>query len=326
MSDPTREFFYYLPTSDRDRLWGLYVISAGHQRVLPGQDYPPRGHPKTHDFVWQRGRVLQEFQVLYIIAGEGVFESKPTGCVDVHGGNAIVLFPGIWHRYTTVREVGWDEYYVAFQGEDAQRLWHREFLNPEQAVLETGLDDTILHSFTTMLDRIRSERIGFQQLIAADALAIVAAVLAAARRQRTSSQSIEWVRQMKMELEKQSEGVPVIEDLAGELNLSVSHLHHVFKEHTGLSPYQYHLQLKIQRAKEMLHDSRLPVKHIARILGFQDVYHFSKMFKKKTGVSPLKWRLVGQMHSEDRHPGHETPVKTGKKQPGGGWKRNGMPP
>jgi AraC-like DNA-binding protein len=295
MSVPATNFFRYLPTSDRDRQWGLYVVSAGHQQVLPGQDYPPRGHPKTHDFVWQRGRVLQEFQVIYIIKGEGVFESRPTGHVPVHAGNVIVLFPGIWHRYTTVKEIGWDEYYVAFHGEDAQRLWDREFLDPRQAVLETGMDDAILHSFNALLDRIRSERIGFQQLIATDTQAIVAGVLAAVRRQRTSSHITEAVRQLKLELEKISEGVPIIEVLAGELNMSVSHLHHVFKEHTGLSPYQYHLQLKIQRAKEMLHDSGLAVKQIAGILGFQDLYHFSKIFKRKTGVSPLKWRSAGQL-------------------------------
>jgi AraC-like DNA-binding protein len=313
MSDSAKKCFFYLPTSERDRQWGLYVISAGHQQVLPGQDYPPRGHPRTHDFVWHRGRVLQEFQVLYIIAGEGIFESKPTGRVPIHAGNAIFLFPGIWHRYTTVKEVGWDEYYVAFQGDDAGRLWERQFIDPEQAVLETGMDDTILHSFTTLLDRIRSERVGFQQLIATDTLAIMAGVMAAARHQRTSSHIIELVRRMKMELEKQSEGVPVIEDLASELNVSVSHLHHVFKEHTGLSPYQYHLQLKIQRAKEMLHDSGLPVKHIARILGFQDVYHFSKIFKKKAGVSPLQWRNAGQMRGDDPPPARRAPRNVRKR-------------
>jgi AraC-like DNA-binding protein len=310
MSFPATGYFRYLPTSERDRQWGLYVTSAGYQQVQPGQDYPPRGHPKTHDFIWQHGRVLQEFQIVYIIKGEGVFESKATGRVQICAGNIIVLFPGVWHRYTTVKEIGWDEYYVAFQGEDAQRLWDREFLDPRQAVLETGLDDTLLHNFNTLLDRIRSERIGFQQLIAADALAIVAGALAAVRRQRASSHSTEAVRRLKLELEKISEGVPVIEDLAGELNLSVSHLHHVFKEHTGLSPYQYHLQLKIQRAKEMLHDSELAVKQIAGILGFQDLYHFSKIFKRKTGVSPLKWRSAGRL------PDHPRPPKKNGRQRG----------
>ncbi|MBN2577484.1 MAG: AraC family transcriptional regulator [Pirellulales bacterium] len=314
MSNPPIEYFRYLPTSDRDRQWGLYVVGAGYQRVLPGQDYPPRGHPKTHDFQWQRGRVLQEFQAVYIVAGEGVFESKPTGRLAVGEGNVILLFPGIWHRYAPVSERGWDVYWMAFQGEDAQRLWQREFLRPEQAVLETGLDDTILHPFTTMLDRIRSERIGFQQLIAADALEIVAGVLAALRRQRTSSHHTEVVRRTKMELEKQSEGIPVIEDLADDMHISVSHLHHIFKEHTGLSPYQYHLQLKIQRAKEMLHDSGLHVKQIARILGFQDVYHFSKIFKRKTGVSPLKWRTARQMPSGLQPPGKNARPRSKKRE------------
>jgi AraC-like DNA-binding protein len=295
MSIPDSKYFQYLPTSDRDRDWGLFVVGAGHQQVSAGQEYPPQGHPASHSFVWKHGRVLQEFQVIYLIGGEGIFESKPTGRIAVHGGNAIILFPGVWHRYTPIREVGWDEYWMAFQGEIAEQHWRRGYLDPAQAVMNTGMDETILHAFTTMFDRIRSQRIGFQQLIAADALEIVAGVLSAVRQQQTSNHSTEMVRWVKIELEKLTESTPVMEELADKLKISVSHLHHIFKEHTGLSPYQYHLQLKIQRAKEMLHDPGILIKNVARLLGFQDVYHFSKLFKKKTGVSPLKWQAALQI-------------------------------
>jgi AraC-like DNA-binding protein len=51
--------------------------------------------------------------------------------------------------------------------------------------------------------------------------------------------------------------------------------------------------LKIQRAGMMLRGTDLPVKQVARILGFESVYHFSTLFKKKIGVSPSRWRALG---------------------------------
>jgi transcriptional regulator GlxA family with amidase domain len=52
--------------------------------------------------------------------------------------------------------------------------------------------------------------------------------------------------------------------------------------------------LKVQRAREMLRDSDMPVKQVAGMLGFQSVYHFSTLFKRKTGMSPTRWREVTQ--------------------------------
>lgn len=61
-------FFRYFPISDRDRLWGLYLTTAGESRIPPGSPYPPTGHPGGYHFDWRRGRNLREFQFVYIIA------------------------------------------------------------------------------------------------------------------------------------------------------------------------------------------------------------------------------------------------------------------
>lgn len=174
MPHDSLDVYHYLPTSERDRQWGLYVVGAGYQNVNSGDEYPPPHHPASHYFAWQRGRVLDEFQVLFLTAGEGKFESKPTGDRVIKAGDVFILFPGIWHRYTPTKACGWKQYWVSFKGEHAERLLHRGFLDPENAILGTGLDDRILGPFNQMLNRIRTQEPGFQQLIATDALAIIA--------------------------------------------------------------------------------------------------------------------------------------------------------
>jgi AraC-like DNA-binding protein len=284
------EYYRYLPVSERGRQWGLHVTGAGYARVSPGSPYPRRGHPATHEFAWVKGRVLHEYAIVYISDGEGQFQSHAAGERALSAGTAILLFPDVWHRYRPLEATGWEEYWVCFAGDHAVRLQDRGFIAPEEPILKTGTDETILHGFTTVLDRVHSEPVGFEQLIAACVWEILAAVLGAARRREKGSRQHDLVRQAKRMLEDRAEGLPVIEDLASELGLSTSRFQHIFKEHTGLSPYQYHLNLKVNRAREILQGSDLPVKQVARMLQFRSVYHFSTLFKKKTGLSPSQWR------------------------------------
>ena len=108
--------------------------------------------------------------------------------------------------------------------------------------------------------------------------------------QQASSRMHHLIRQAKSLLENPAGDPPVIADIAAQLGLSTSRLQHAFKQHTGLSPYQYHLQLKIHRAEEMLRSGDLSVKQIAQLLQFRSVYHFSTLFKRKTGLSPSDYR------------------------------------
>lgn len=68
--------FNYLTSTEADRFWGLYVTGSGSADIPPNTKYPPTRHPDTYMFDWSHGRVLPEFQTLYITQGEGIFETK----------------------------------------------------------------------------------------------------------------------------------------------------------------------------------------------------------------------------------------------------------
>jgi AraC-like DNA-binding protein len=285
-----KDYFRYLPISEREKQWGLYVTSAGFASYKPGDDYPRSGHPKSYDFEWSRGRRLPVHAIVYITRGEGEFETEVSGRHRIEAGSALMLFDGVWHRYRPTREIGWDEYYVCFHGDCARRWIENDFLNPENPVASTGIDETILHAYLSLYERMRSEPVGFEQLLAADAMEILAAVLGAVRGQQSDGRTNAIVRQAKAIIEAESGGVLAIEKLVEQLPISPTQFYRLFKEHTGLTPYQYHLQLRINRAKELLHGTTMTVKDIAGELCFESEFHFSKIFKKKTDFSPTQWR------------------------------------
>jgi AraC-like DNA-binding protein len=284
------EYFRYLPVSQRDRDWGLFVTGVGASRVPPHTPYPVSVHPDSHQFAWDTGRVLPEYQVVYVFQGEGEFESKTSGPRKIPPGSVILLFPGEWHRYRPAWNIGWEEYWLAFAGPHAEEMAQNQFISAAEPVLNVGADETILHPFLQAIDRVRSEPIGYQQTIAVNVLEVLAGSISAVRSQRTNRRAETVVRESRALLERHAEKLVNMEEIAVSFSMSEKHFRRIFKAQTGLSPYQYHLQVKIRRAMELLRGTNLAIKQISATLHFENQFHFSNAFKQKTGMSPSRWR------------------------------------
>jgi AraC-like DNA-binding protein len=290
MAKPARDFFRYLPPSDRAMQWGLYVRGAGFQSIEPHGRFPPSEHPQGYMFSWPHGRTLDEYQTLYITRGKGVFESSVTGVKEVVAGSVLMLFPGVWHRYRPLAAVGWDEYWVSYGGPNVDRLVENGFLSPQDAVLNSGLDNELLQAYRTLLNRLRCQPIGVEQLLAASVVDVLATALNAVRAQTTAGRTHELICRAKALLGTRESPIPTIEAMAASLGMSATHFHRIFRTQTGLSPYQYRLQLRLENARQMLQGTTLSIKEIAATLSFESPFHFSKIFKRKTGFSPTQWR------------------------------------
>lgn len=85
-------------------------------------------------------------------------------------------------------------------------------------------------------------------------------------------------------------GLPTVQYLAAQLNVSASYLGDMLRYHTGMNTQQ-HIQNKvIEKAKELLANTNQSVAEIAYQIGFEHPQSFSKMFKSKTNQSPLQYR------------------------------------
>ncbi|NEQ95940.1 MAG: helix-turn-helix transcriptional regulator [Cyanothece sp. SIO2G6] len=80
-------------------------------------------------------------------------------------------------------------------------------------------------------------------------------------------------------------------DLAQLLKMSQFHFSRLFKQSIGLSPYQYLLQQRVERAKQLLQQTDQSIVDIALTCGFNSHSHLSKQFRKVTGVTPKAYRM-----------------------------------
>lgn len=81
-----------------------------------------------------------------------------------------------------------------------------------------------------------------------------------------------------------------INDMATEFAYSPSHFQNIFKTKTGIAPIDYFIQLKVQRACQLLALSDLRIKEVAAAVGYSDPFYFSRLFHKIMGSSPLAYK------------------------------------
>jgi AraC-like DNA-binding protein len=88
------------------------------------------------------------------------------------------------------------------------------------------------------------------------------------------------------------------DDLANAAGLSASHFNRRFRQWSGHSPVEYLRRLRVDKARKLLADVDLSIKEIARLTGFDDAYHFSKVFRRVDGLPPTRYReslLAGRL-------------------------------
>ena len=89
-----------------------------------------------------------------------------------------------------------------------------------------------------------------------------------------------------------------VEEIAKMCHVSSTNFRKLFKEYAGKSPTSYRLDLKIDAAKRMLTAENASFTYIAEALGFESEAYFSRLFKRKTGVSPRTYREKSMQRSE----------------------------
>jgi AraC-like DNA-binding protein len=80
-------------------------------------------------------------------------------------------------------------------------------------------------------------------------------------------------------------------ELAGMSNMSIRNFQRIFKKAVGSSPTTYLTQIRLQKARKLLHESNTAIADIAAKIGFADANYFIKCFKKTTGTTPVKFRM-----------------------------------
>ncbi|MBQ2614914.1 MAG: helix-turn-helix transcriptional regulator [Clostridia bacterium] len=244
--------------------------------------------------------------------GQNVGSLRPDGRIDYHllyisegccyvtengqeipapTGSVIVYLPRERQEYKFRADVNSTSYFIHFTGTACEELLQKLHLDSGRIFL-VGKSRRIENALNHLIDEFHL-KLPFYESPCHGHLLVVLSLIA---RRMAHSQSVTELRSRKLIEEScrymyanYSKNITITE-YARMCNLSESRFSHLFKEHTGLTPIQYILNIKIQRAKELLENTDLPILQISEIIGMQSQNYFSRIFKKHTGLSPLKYR------------------------------------
>jgi len=283
----------YLLANERDALWGLTVSTVGYEEIGPGDPYPTKGHADGYYFNVDRGRVLNEYQLLYNPEGEGFFQSASCPKTPLKPGDMFLLFPGEWHTYHPLAESGWKSHWIGFKGKNMDDRVKAGFLSPAKPVYHVGYSSEIEHLYRSAYDAAVREAAYSQQVMAGIVNHLIGAMYSLERNIELgkNQQQVDMINKGRLRIRQALESDLTIQQIAESLGVSYSNFRKLFKEYTGLSPATYQQDLRLQRAKELLTTTDLSVKEVAYRLNFESPDYFSAKFKAKMGVKPSEIKI-----------------------------------
>ena len=288
-----RSFVKYNFASPRDNEWGLTVSTVGYEKIAPGDDYPTTAHGKEYIFSTKRGRILDEYQLVYICSGRGMLETSSAGRMNISEGTMFMLFPGEWHTYSPDRSTGWSQYWIGFKGADIDLRMDKGFFSRQNPIFNIGINEQMSRLFLEAVDIAAVEKSHFQQLLSGIAFHIIGLMLNLDANNRIDKIDSTIATKIQTSKEIMLRNIFYdfsLQDLAQEIGMSYSNFRKRFKEYTGFSPAAYMQSLRINKAISLLETSDMSVKEIAYTLKFDSADYFSAQFKKKTGKSPSVYR------------------------------------
>lgn len=295
MSQTTRR--KYLTINPSDQKWGLTTHSVGHQVISENEAYPPQVHPTRYLFNIENGRILNEYQLLYITKGRGMFSSESSGRSQVKEGYMFLLFPGEWHTYRPDPETGWNEYWIGFDGRIMDEWVKDGFFPKENPVFNIGLNEDIISMYKRAIIIAEAQEASYQQALSGITCNLISMVLYLSRnRDFNKSDIASQISQAKIAVHDNISAVTP-EELARITCMSYSKFRKIFKEYTGFAPSQYIQEVRITMAKELLTNTSKSIKEIAIELGYENKDYFFTVFKKVTGSTPVNYRKYTQGES-----------------------------
>jgi AraC-like DNA-binding protein len=241
-----------------------------------------------------RRDTVTEYQVAYCTGGEGVIRCRGT-TARVEAGSVFTNIPGHPHEYRADADDPWTLLWVHFVGTAAPRYFRLLRCRPSEPAFDLGRNDRLTDLFKELLrEVIRPEET--HQIEAVAILHRILSAMISLRRTRPPrpvggrARAVVDMKRVNRYIEAHLSDI-TLAGMAREARISVPHFGRLFKERTGYTPIQYVIHRRIAEAgQRLLQKPYRSVKEIANSIGCEDQHYFSRIFKKTTGLSPVRYR------------------------------------
>lgn len=248
----------------------LVVNSCGNYRIT------------KEDFRTYRENGTNDFQMIYVNKGE----LKVNTTEKTYNDGAIVFFPPeMRHDYIYVAEKNTDVFWLHFGGSRTEEILSKFNIDVFTSYSLQNASSDFINCFQNIIREITIKNEFFKELCVSYFYRILI-FLARNRKKKDKNSAKENAFSEIIERMYFDDSGFDIKAYAESCCLSVSRFAHMFKQSTGMPPHAFYSQIIANKAKDLIFNSSLNISEIAEILGFTDIYYFSRFYKKNFGVSP----------------------------------------
>lgn len=260
------------------RDYGLWVIRGSAGNATPPDSFPdcPR-------------RYFQYYSISHMYEGAGRLWTETGKEQEIAPGQCVVICPNTVNRYGGINGQRYVEDSVCFLGPVADML-------QRSGVVRNGVFELGYARLLLPIGQLAADPAINAQINACIALQKLLVDIYNQNTQRGVNRADFAVDQLLATLKEQVNRWWTVREMADFCNLGTAQFRRLFLKRTGMLPKIYIDRLKVQKAGEMLLTDRYRITEITERLGYVDQYHFSRRFKKLTGLSPRSYRQTFPRH------------------------------
>jgi len=263
--------------------WPFAVRSVGYNRYGANHQRPMLKHPYHHWVDETSGRLLDTLTLVHVTLGRGVFRSKPSGRLTARAGSVFFVFPNVRHYYRYDSAIGWDDEWVEVDAAGMIPLLAARGVDPQHPMLTFDeVSPCLRNAFARLFDLARLK--ASPDALSLAAHGVFSEALALGREQQSAPEVC-----LKKRLE--AGDVRITEAMEG-LGVSPTKMRLLFKARFGMSPKDFELKTRLDRAAQLLRHSTSVMAEIATAVGFDSPESFSRRFRRYSGMAPSEFRSV----------------------------------
>ena len=269
-----------------EHIWRVPIKTLGTSVYQYGEEACEGGHsfgPAVRD----------HFLLHFVTGGKGVFATEDKE-YTVSAGEGFLISPDKVTAYRADAAEPWHYFWIGFSGESADLLLKEIGLSAATPVFSFH-DTAALKSIFDRVHFLPEDSVKAQLALVSVLYALLSGIEAKREKSERGAYRLfhtgkEYADMAALYLEQRYASHVTVSALSAHLGLHRSYFSTLFKKHYGVSPQEYLIRVRMEKACLLLDGGTISVSDIARTVGYEDPLLFSRLFRKTVGLSPSEYK------------------------------------
>lgn len=238
-----------------------------------------------------------EYEFIYITSGKCLCSIEDVTYI-IESGSGVLIKGGLIHALSRVENLTYTYFAIVFHpymiyGTECRKFFLEDYKFNSIFSNENAVEKTIINLLKSIYFTYKQKPFAYELYLKADLTNIFCKIFKNRlyiREQKTETKKSLLTENILNYIHKNYAENFSIYELSREIGYSKSYIMHNFKEYTGKTVNEYLTEYRIYIAKQLLEDTEKSILEIALECGFNEASYFIRIFKRQTGISPLKYR------------------------------------